>query len=71
MYMLDMTVISLSHHKTISFQILVVEYLMSYTEFSMEMRLIDVEYTCTVSYFQLHIDLLVHKSTNQVWTQTL
>lgn len=48
MYVLDKTVIRLSHHETISFQILGVEYLMSYTEFSMEMRLIDVEYNCTV-----------------------
>lgn len=68
---MDRMIISLSHHKTISFQMFRVEHLMPYIEFSMAMGLVDVEYTCTKLYSQLHVDLLVHRSTNQVWTQTL
>lgn len=44
---------------------------MSYTDFSVLMRLVDVEYTHTKSYSQLHIDMSVYLSTDQVWTQIL
>lgn len=46
---LDRTVISLSHHETISFKMSEVEYLMLYTNFSIGMVLVNVEYTCTKS----------------------
>lgn len=59
-FKLDRTIISLIHHETISFQMFRVEYLISYTEFSMAMWLIDVEYIHTESYSQLHVDLPVH-----------
>lgn len=39
---------------------------MSYTKFSMEMGLVDLEYTCIESYSQLHIDLSIHLSPDQV-----
>lgn len=37
---LDQMITSLSHHETISFQIFIVEYLMSYVEFSVAMGLL-------------------------------
>lgn len=40
---LDRMIISLSYHETISFQMLRVEYLMSYMEFSLAMGFIGVE----------------------------
>lgn len=49
-FKLDRMIISLSHHKTIIFQMLRVKYLMSYMDFSMAMGLVDVEYTSTESY---------------------
>lgn len=48
---MDRMIISLSHHKTISFQMFRVEHLMPYIEFSMAMGLVDVEYTCTKLYY--------------------
>lgn len=44
---------------------------MSLTDFSVRIRLVDVEYAHTESYSQLHIDLLVYLSPDQVWNQTL
>lgn len=68
---LDRMVISLSRWETISFQMFCEEHLMSFTDFSMRIRLVDVEYAHTESYSQLHIDLLVYLSPDQVWNQTL
>lgn len=68
---LDWTIISLSYHENIIFQMFGVEYLILYTEFFVVMGLIDVEYTCTKSYSQLHVDLPVHLSPDQVWILTL
>lgn len=47
---LDEIVISLNQREMINFQMFNKEYLMSYKDFSMRIRLIDVEYTCTESY---------------------
>lgn len=47
---LDRMIIGLSHHETISFQMFEVDYLMSYTEFSVAMGLNDMEYTRTKLY---------------------
>lgn len=66
---LDKMIISLIHHETISFQMFDMEYLMSYIEFSMVMGLVDVEYTHTKSYFQLHVGLLFYLSADQVWNK--
>lgn len=68
---LDRTIISLSHHDTISFQMFRVEYLMSYTDFSVAMGLVDVEYIRIESCSKLHVDLLDHLSADLAWTQTL
>lgn len=56
---LDRTIINLGHQETISFQMFREEYMMSYTDFSIRMGLIDMEYTYTESYSQLHVDFLV------------
>lgn len=44
--------------------------MMSYIDFSLHMGLVDMEYTHTESYSQLQVDLLVHLTADQVWTQT-
>lgn len=45
------------------------EFLITYTNFSVRIGLIDVEYTCTEAYSQHHVNLLVHLSLDQVWTK--
>lgn len=49
-FKLDWMIISLNYCQTISFQMFGWEYQMSYTEFSVVMGLINVEYTSTKSY---------------------
>lgn len=71
LFKLDRMIIILSHHETISFQMSEVEYLMSYTDFFVAMGLVDMEYSHTESYSQLHVDLLTHLRQDQVWIQTL
>lgn len=71
LFELDWTVISLSQRETINFQMFCEEYVMSFTDLSMRMELIDMEYSLTKFYSQLHINLLVHLSPDQIWTQTL
>lgn len=47
------------------------EYIMSYTDFSVQMGLVNVEYTRMTSYLELYVDLSSHLSPDQVWTWTL
>lgn len=68
---LDRTVINLSEQETINFHMFGEEHLMSYNDFFVRMGLVYMEYAYTESYSQLYIDLLVHQSHNQVWTQIL
>lgn len=70
-FKLDWTVISLCLWKTISFQMFGEKYIMSFTDFFVYLGLIKVEYNHTETYSQLHIDLPVHLSLDQVLTQTL
>lgn len=63
---LNRTILSLGHRKTISFQMSGEEFMMSYMDFSMQMGSVDVDYTRTESYSQLHIDQPVYLSANQV-----
>lgn len=67
-FKLDRNIISLGHRETISFYKFGEKYMMSYIDFFVRMGLINVEYTNTKSYSQLHINQLVHLSTDQVWT---
>lgn len=46
---LGQTTVNLGHQEMISFKMFGKEYLMSYTNFSLRMGLVDVEYTRTES----------------------
>lgn len=45
--------------------------MMFYKDFSVQIGLVNVEYTCIELYKKLHVDLPIHLSPDQVWTQIL
>lgn len=65
---LDRTIISSGNREMISVRMIEEEYMMSNTDISIRMGLVDIEYTPTKSYSELQVDLPNHLSPDLVWS---